>query len=313
MKALGLFPVMAWIAQDLKRQNIGHVHAHFASYPALAGLVLNHLAGITYIFTAHAFDLYVDPSQLEAKVDGARFVATPSEFNQRILRRHTLRGTSIHVVRCGVRVPESLPIMHSAPAEVVCVGRLVEKKGQKHLIDACRILVDRGIDVRCVLIGDGPDRSLLQQQIVETRMVGHVTLAGPRTTDEVSAALRRATVFVLPSVVTGSGNAEGLPIALEEAMAAGVPVVSTRVTGIPELIEDGVNGVLVAPGDAGQLAAAIERLIASPSERERLRSAAFKTVQSEFELLQNARLLSRYLQDAIACVGDAHGAPRGDR
>jgi glycosyltransferase involved in cell wall biosynthesis len=299
LKGLGLFPVMVWISEELKRQRIDHVHAHFASYPALAGMVLQKLGGTSYSFTAHAFDIYVDPSQLDAKIDHAAFVATSSDYNRRLLARRSTRGTPVHVVRCGVRVPESLPELHNGPTTVLCVGRLVEKKGQAYLIDACAMLRGKGFDVQCMMIGDGPDRDLLQQRIDATGLTGHVKLAGSRTTDEVASALRQATVFVLPSIVTGSGNAEGLPLALEEAMAAGVPVLSTRVTGIPELVDDGVNGVLVDPGDASQLAAALERLITSPAERERLRKAAFETIRNEFGLLDNARKLSGYLEDAL--------------
>jgi glycosyltransferase involved in cell wall biosynthesis len=296
---LGLFPVIVWMAGDLERRGIRHVHAHFASHPTLAANVIQRLTGISYSFTAHAFDLYVDPSHLPNKVHDATFIVTISEYNRTLMRRLSDGVTPVHVIHCGVSVPEQLAPFEPGRREIVCVARLEEKKGHTYLIEACRILRERGIPLHCTLIGGGPEMESLRSQIAAASLEDVVDLAGPQTSERVQQVLAGAGVFVLPSVVTRSGNAEGIPVALMEAMAAGVPVVSTSITGIPELVVDGVTGLLAPERDPIALADAIERLLRDPALAEQLRQAAFAKVRDEFEIGANAGEIERHFAGVI--------------
>jgi colanic acid/amylovoran biosynthesis glycosyltransferase len=296
---LGLFPVVVWMAGDLERRGIRHVHAHFASHPALAANLIQRLTGISYSFTAHAYDLYVDPSHLPNKVHDATFIVTISEYNRTLMRRLSDGATPVHVIHCGVRVPEQLPPFDPERRKIVCVARLEEKKGHGDLVEACRLLRERGSTVHATIVGGGPEMERLRSQIAAAGLGDLVELAGPQTSERVQQYLASAGVFVLPSVVTRSGNAEGIPVALMEAMAAGVPVVSTAITGIPELVVDGVTGLLVEQRDPQALADAIERLMDDPALRKRLRDAAFQKVRDEFEIGANAIEIGRHFAGVI--------------
>lgn len=295
LKSLGLFPIMVRMAAELEDSHTRHVHAHFASYPTLAALVIQRLTGISYSFTAHAFDLYVDPSHLATKVAEANFIVTISEYNHRLLQPLADGQTPVHVVHCGVDVPDRLPEQRPCSREILCVGRLEEKKGQRYLIEACRILRDRGQAFHCTIVGSGPERERLERQIADAGLGEYVELTGPLTAEYVQERLAAAEVFALPSVVTRNGNAEGIPVALMEAMAAGVPVISTRTTGIPELVIDGQTGLLVEPRDASALAEAIEHVLDDAELAERLRQSAFEKVRADFRLDENARAIEDHL------------------
>lgn len=297
--SLGLFPVIVWMADDLERRGIRHLHAHFASYPTLAALIIHRLTDISYSFTAHAYDLYVDPSHLPNKVSGATFIVTISEYNRFLLRSLAGDATRVHVIHCGVSLSASLPDRQREHREVVCVARLEEKKGHRFLIEACGLLHRRGVSLHCTIVGGGPEMDRLRSQVLAGGLEDVVTLEGPQTSERVQEALACAAIFVLPSVVTRSGNAEGIPVALMEAMAAGVPVISTSITGIPELVIDEQTGLLVPERDAATLADAIERLLDNPELCDRLREAAFRKVHDGFDLESNAREIERHLWDAI--------------
>ncbi|HYI15783.1 MAG TPA: glycosyltransferase [Thermomicrobiales bacterium] len=297
--SLGLFPTIVWMADDLERRGIRHIHAHFASHPTLAALIIHRLTGISYSFTAHAYDLYVDPSHLPNKVSEATFIVTISEYNQALLRPLAGDTTPVHVIHCGVTLPECLPGPLPGRRAVVCVARLEEKKGQKYLIEACGLLHRRGVSLHCTIIGGGPELKHLQALVARHGLAAVVQLVGPQTSERDQEYLSSADLFVLPSVVTKSGNAEGIPVALMEAMAAGVPVISTSTTGIPELVIDDETGLLVPPRDIEALADAIEQLLDDRELSDRLRVAAFQKVAAEFEIEANAREIERHMLDAI--------------
>jgi colanic acid/amylovoran biosynthesis glycosyltransferase len=297
--SLGFFPLIVWMADDLERRGVRHVHAHFASYPALAAHIIQGLTGISYSFTAHAYDLYVDPSHLPNKVSNATFIVTISEYNRGLLRPLAADATPVHVIHCGVALPARMPIARPGRREIVCVARLEEKKGQKYLIDACALLHRRDVSLHCTIVGGGPELDQLRALVASHGLQEVIDLAGPQTAERVQEYLAGADLFVLPSVVTRSGNAEGIPVALMEAMAAGVPVISTSTTGIPELVVDGETGLLVPPRDVVSLADAIERLLNDDELADRLREAAYLKVAAEFEIGANARQIEGHMLAAI--------------
>lgn len=283
-------------ASHMERTGVQHLHAHWATHTALAAWAVHRLTGLSYSFTAHADDIFVTRPMLDEKVRDAAFVVTISDFNRAFLidRIGASSATPIEVVRCGVSAEEFQPApapAESTPFTIVCVARLEAKKGHVDLIDACAELVRRGIDLRCRLIGEGSRRGAIEARTSQLGIADRVELLGARKREEVRETIASAHVFVLPSVVDPDGRADGIPVALMEAMAMCRPVVTTRVTGIPELVEDEVSGLLVAPGDAGALAEAIDRVRLDPALRARLAETGRGRVLQDHDLHENIRRL----------------------
>lgn len=297
---LGIIPKAAKFAYDMQRLGITHVHAHFANHPTVAAFVINRLTGIPFSFTAHAHDLYVDQHMLKEKVRAAKFVVAISEYNKNLITKYAGEAmrNKIKIVHCGVDTRLFQPRQKSAgqaPFTIVCVGSLEEKKGQTYLVEACKILKQRGLVFVCHLIGDGASRPALEAQISRDGLADVVKLEGGRPRDEVLKMLARADVVSLPSIRTKSGKMEGIPVALMEPLACEVPVVSTRISGIPELVEDGVTGLLVAPEDPVALANALQRLANNPELGIRLGQAGREKVLREFDLKDNTAMLAQLM------------------
>lgn len=280
------------------RRPAPHIHAHYATYPALAAWVCHELIGTSYSFTAHAHDLYVDTSMLDRKVADARFVVTISEYNRALLRRIAGDGTPIHVIHAGIDVPaypfRPRRIPTSGPVRALTVASLQEYKGHAVLLEALarggpgveRITVD--------LIGDGALRADLETLTAALGLGGRVRFLGSRSQDEVRAALDAADLFVLPSVVAADGQMEGLPVALMEALACGVPTVSTALSGIPEIVVDNVTGLLAVPGDAVSLNTALTAM--TEADTERFGRAGRELVVRDFDLHRTIDALADLLR-----------------
>jgi colanic acid/amylovoran biosynthesis glycosyltransferase len=299
--AIGCFPKVAHSARRMQAEGVTHVHCHFANHPAVAGLIVHRLTGIPFSFTAHGSDLHKDRRMLGRKVAEAAFVATVSHDNRRLIVAECGEHVAgkVHVLRAGVDTALFAPSTFEPAGQrrdalrIVCVGTLHEVKGQTYLIEACRLLAGQGIDVRCRLIGGGPDERALRAQVEHAGLTESIVLAGPRTRQQIVEELRRADALVAPSVPTRAGRREGIPVVLMEAMSTGLPVVASAISGIPELVEDEVSGVLVPPRDAAAIARALRRLTADPALRERLGRAARSRVLAEFDLEDSAAELAR--------------------
>lgn len=283
-RALATVPIAAAHARELEASKVDHVHAHYATYPALAAWLIQRLTGIPYSFTAHAHDIYVHRLMLGRKVAEARFVVTISDFNHRLLTQ--AGGTPVEVVHCGVPVdsiacrPRTLPT--EGPVQVLCVASLQEYKGHAILLDALAMGGLERLRVECV--GSGPLRSDLKARAAALGLSDRVTFSGPQPEHEVAARFAAADAFVLPSIVAADGQMEGLPVVLMEALAHGVPAVSTRLSGIPELVRDGETGLLATPGDPVSLHDALMRLLAEPSGAAERALAGRALVEDEFDL-----------------------------
>lgn len=307
-KALWVVPRAAEVARRLEERGVRHVHAHWATHPALAAWVVGRLTGVGYSFTAHAHDLYLDRAMLREKLAEARFAVTISRFNRALLAR--LYGPAAVartvVIPCGVDPRLFRPRAPRAPDglfRVACVAGLRDYKGHRFLLDAVALLRDRGVPVRCELAGDGPERRALQRRAAALRLGDRVAFRGAEPQDRVSALLAASDAMALPSVVTPEGMMDGIPVALMEAMAMGVPVVATRVSGIPELVEDGRTGLLAPPRDPAALAAALERLHRDPALAARLGAAGRARVLARYDLRRSAARLRALL--AAAAEGRA--------
>lgn len=275
------------LARKLQRDRARHLHAAFAHTPASIAHFVHLLSGIPFSFAGHAKDLYTsEPAALAARAAAAEFVLVCSASAARELEHRAGPGARIvlqyHGVDSARFTPERLHADRGAPLRVLAVGRLVEKKGYPVLLDAlARVAAERRIE--CEMIGGGPLEPELRAQVSRLGLDRIVTLHGEQTHQEIAAAYRRADVFVQASVVLRNGDRDGIPNALLEAMASGLPVLATRVAGIPEVVSTGVNGVLVDPGDADALATALLDLIDDVDLRRRLGGAARQHVVEELD------------------------------
>ena len=260
----------AWLGLELRGEGIRHVHAHFAGIAARTAYWLKEFYGITYSFTGHANDMFCAadfPVALEDLVREAAFVVTVSDFTQGWLReRNPLHAAKIHRVYNGIDLSHSaLSDPPPGPPQILSVGRYIEKKGFEDLIDACAILHARGVDFTCAIVGGGPLEETLRARIARHGLENQVQLTGPRSQKEVRSRLAQASVFALACATEAGGGMDVLPTVLVEAMAAGLPVVSTRLAGVPEIVEHGVSGLLVGEKQPAALADALESLLCNPA------------------------------------------------
>jgi len=285
-----------WLARDLRRNGVGHVHAHFIHSPAAVTYLAFLAGGPPFSVTAHAKDLYTTlPRNLRIRARAARFVITCTRFNAAHLASVVSAG--IHVVYHGTDLQRFSPGGPLAePQRILSVGRLVSKKGYKDLVDALALLQNKGLRIHADVYGGGPLRHELEARAHRLGLDGRLTFHGARLQDEILAAYRRAAVFVLAPVVTDDGDRDGIPNVLVEAMASGVPVVATKISGIPELITDGIDGLLVNEHDPGALAAAIERVLIDSELAAQLGRAGRRRVERDFDLVANTHRLRALLE-----------------
>ena len=296
-----------YLADVLFGEPVTHLHAHFASSPALVALFTSRLTDVPYTLTAHAKDIYVShPDDLRAKLREARAVVTCTEYNRRhLLRRYSGEcGGKLYRVYHGLDLSQFPLAASHAPepdgAVILSVARLVEKKGLDDLIAAVEILRRRGRRLRLEIIGTGPLRGTLEAQAKHLGLEDRVRLLGPQPHEAVRRAYGRASVFALPCRVAADGDRDGIPNVLLEAVASGVPVVSTHVSGIPELIESEHGGLLVEPNNPGMLADALDRILQSPELRARLTRAARAKLEAHFSLDQCSAGLLALFQAVLA-------------
>jgi len=293
------------LAVQLRRTGCTHVHAAFAHGPASTARFAYLLTGIPYSFGAHAKDLYLsDRRELADKVADASFVLTCSMAAQQELVSQTGADAKIVLAYHGVDTERFAPgpagAVADAPKRILAVGRLVEKKGYPVLLAAVRQLLDEGHEVRLRVVGGGPDQERLATLARELGLDRRVSFAGARTHQQIVAEYAQADLFVQASVVIADGDRDGVPNSLLEAMASGLPVVASRVSGIPEAIEDGVSGVLVPPGDPGALAQALARVVTEDGFADRLGVGARHRAIADFDRRTCAQALAPLFRPVAA-------------
>lgn len=303
VKLLWQFLAAAVLAGELQRSGAQHLHAHFAHVPTTIAMYAAAMAGIPFSFTCHANDIFERGTALRQKVRRARFTACISDFNRHYLTHLGCDARRMHIVRCAIDLTEYAfrpPSRPKGPVRIFSVGRLVEKKGVFYLLEAASILRERGIEIEVCVAGDGPLFDELRTLVAKRAMGAYVDLIGSQPQERIRELMRDADLFVLPCVVAASGDRDGIPVALMEAMAMGIPVVSTIVSGIPELIRHEVSGMLAAPRDSSNLADAIARLATDPDFARACALEARATMEREFEEGLNAGRLAVLIE---------HGAP----
>lgn len=280
-----------------------HLHAHFGSVATTVARLASLLTGVPYTFTAHAKDIFheeVDGDDLRRKLVDAASCVTVSDFNVAHLRA-TQGAAADRVVRIynGLdlhRFPYARP--DERDQAIVSVGRLVEKKGFTDLVAACAILAGEGRRFRCDIVGSGPLAPVLAEQVTSAGLDDIVTLTGSMPQHEVKRSVQRAAVLAAPCVIADDGNRDGLPTVLLEAMALGTPCVATDVTGVPEMIRDGVTGLLVGQHDPVALARSLGRLLDDRLLRNRLAASARTLIETEFDGSRQSKRLLALFADA---------------
>ncbi len=300
LKWLLLLPRMLWLGALAADRGIDHLHAHFAALPANAAWTIHQVYGIPYSVTAHAYDLRTSPWLLRLSLADASFGVTVSEYTTRLARELVPEhdGFHWHLIRNGLplelfRPPESRP---ARPRPLILsVGRLVAQKGFADLLEACRILRDGGTEFACLIVGEGPLGEELRRRAETAGLADRVTFAGVLTGAELRQAYARADLFVLACVRPAEGGGDTLPVVLSEAAAMGLPLVSTPVAAIPELIEDGLDGRLVPEHSPAVLAEAIRELLAREDLRRGYAARALALVRAEYDAARSTdRLVSLF-------------------
>lgn len=289
------------VGQWMLRNGLRHVHVHFANNTAMVALIAARIFPVKYSISVHGPNEFygVQQYRLREKVAGADFLICIGQFCRSQLMRLSDpdQWEKLHIVPLGVD-PDVFPPRPSpgagAESNVLCVGRLVPEKGQLILVLALARLTARGVSVRLHLAGDGPSRSALEDMAHSFGLTGRITFHGSVNQDRLRGLLETADVFVLPSF------AEGIPVALMEAMSMEIPCVSTFVAGIPELIDSGTNGVLVPPSDADLLADAIAMLLADDALRGSIARAGRLKIIAKYNLRPNVERLGAIFRDKLA-------------
>jgi len=279
--------------------HIDHIHAHWATYPSTAAMLISQLTGKAFSFTSHAHDIFLENHFIKDKVNASKFSVTISNFNVSLLNK--LKGidsSKIKVVHCAIDLDEYLIENCNKEFNILAVGRFDEIKGCKYLIDAISILRSKNISISCNIVGSGELRDELMAQTNNLDLNDNVIFHSAKPQNEIRNLMQKSDMFVLPSIKTSSGNMDGIPVVLMESMALGTPVISTYVSGIPELIKNEINGFLVEQKNAAQLADAIDMVLKmGDAEKQELIKNARKTIESDFNINVEANKLLGFIKE----------------
>ncbi len=305
-----------YFAELFERHGIEHFHVHFANRAAQTALFVKAISGIPFSVTAHGQDFMVDLGSVELLREicaGAEFVAAETDYSVGMLRaRCPDAAGKIHRVYNGMDLtnfpaPSAPAALPNEPVKILSVGRLVEFKGFRYLLEACAELARRGANFRCEIVGDGPLRETLGAQIVAAKLQDRVVLSGARSQEEIFQRLREADIFALPSVIDAAGASDVFPTVILEAMASGRPVVSTMVAGIPESVVDGATGLLVPPNDSRAFAGALEKLVRDADLRASFGATGRERVEQNFQVDSTVQPLEALLRQSSP--GESKPAP----
>jgi len=298
LKNLSVLPKGLVLGEEIRKKGFDHIHAHWASTPSTAAYIASLYSGVPWSFTAHRWDIKED-NMLETKIRSSEFVRAISVNGANEIKSKISKTLwhKVKVIHMGVRLPLNECTPEQDVFTIASVGNLIPVKGHRFLLEACLLLKQRGKIFKCFLIGDGPLKQELLEMIHKLDLDDMVTLCGRLPHDKVLGMYQDCCVSVLvhPSIVTEDGEREGIPVALMEAMAVGVPVISTTTGSIPELVGDGA-GILVPPGDSKALADAIEVIMENPYYRTELGQKGRKKIEADFSLSSVVKQLAELFQ-----------------
>ena len=305
-RAVVLFPKAVMMASLMQSEAVEHIHAHYATHPALVAWIIHRLTGLSYSVTAHAHDIFVVQTMLKTKLRAAAFIAAISEFNRQYMVDvvgEDIRR-KIHIIHCGI-VPDWYSKKSQGDKEsggrieILNISSLQPYKGQIYLLKACKILEEWCIPFHCQIIGEGEERENLENFLRAHRLSDQVHLLGALAQEKVAQILQTVDCYVQPSVIADDGKMEGIPVAIMEALATGLPVIATNISGIPEIIRSGETGFLISPGDAAELASTIKEVFQRKDYAQQMAMAGRNLVHKEFDLFTNVDLLAIQFENII--------------
>lgn len=307
LKRVDIFLKSIWIARDLEPSHVQLIHSHFAWLSAASAWVVGDLLHLPFTATTHAYDIYSERNDLlDLTTRYAAKVITISQNNKRAMLEKCshLIEAKIKVIHCGVdlfffQTSQRGQGQIAEPMQITSVGSLIPKKGHEYLIRACALLKQRGVDFHCTIVGVGGLKKQLQSLIDENKLGGQVSLAGAQSQVWVRNQLIHSDVFALACVQAGLKGQDGIPVAMMEALAMGLPVISTPVSGIPELISNEVSGLLVPERDPEHLAEAIVRVKEDAVLRQSLRACGRDLVEHEYDITLNVKELSELFYEVV--------------
>ncbi|MFZ1219443.1 MAG: glycosyltransferase family 4 protein [Chthoniobacterales bacterium] len=285
-----------YVGKRMQESGLGHLHAHFAGMAARTAWWISEFFGIPFSFTGHANDIFAPRDfviSLSKLMGSAAAIVTVSDYAANYLKRSfPEEAPRIHRVYNGIDLSRFQPADFAGKTPtIIAIGRLIEKKGFTDLIRACGLLKGRGRAFVCDIIGEGPLEDTLRAQIAGAGLEGVVRLIGPQTQAQIAERLANATIFVLPCTREEGGGMDNLPTVVMEAMAAGLPVISTPLAGVPEMVEPDVNGELVPEHDPAALSEAVERLMDDADRTRRLGARGRDLAREKFSIEESARQL----------------------
>lgn len=279
----------AWLGPRLQALGVDRLHAHFAGLAARTAYWIERFSGIPFSFTAHANDIFAPKSfavSLGKIISATQVVITVSDFGVAYLReKFPAEAAKFHRVYNGIdRARFARATFTQEPPGIISIGRLIEKKGLGDLIEACRLLAAQGTIFQAEIIGEGPLEAELQRQIAAAGLTESVKLTGPLPQPEVIRRLARSALFALPCVTEASGGMDNLPTVVMEAMAAGLPVISTPLAGVPEMVQDGATGFLIPEHNPAALAEALRKLLSDRALARALGEAGYARAVEQFAI-----------------------------
>jgi glycosyltransferase involved in cell wall biosynthesis len=303
LKFLAIMPKSLYLVQIFKKENVCHLHAHFAAVPATCAYFISKISGLPFSFTAHAWDIYVKGTDLllREKMQAADRVITISDYNRKYLLSFGVDDEKVEVFYQGIEL-ERYPYVEAEPRKIpilVAGGGLEAKKGIDVFIRALGVLLKNGVRFEAKIFGDGEEKENLMQLASSLNLQREISFVGSMPHREVIRLFQQADIFVMPAVRAKNGSIDGLPNVLAEAMACGATVAASDFSGIPELVRKGEDGILFPAGNADKLADALTKLCGNPETRKSLSRSARRRVEDFFDLRKNILHLVNYFQDVL--------------
>jgi glycosyltransferase involved in cell wall biosynthesis len=304
IKNLTIFPKGVFIAEMIKKENISHIHAHWGSTTSTMAYIVSRLTNIPWSFTLHRWDIK-ENNMLKEKVKSARFIRCISENGKKELFQIIGKDyqEKIKVVHMGVKVPKEFSELKK-PKDfftIITPANLVEVKGHKYLIEACLNLVKQGIkNFQCIFYGKGPLRNHLENLVKDRYLTNYIKIQNPIPHEDLMRLYKKRNIdiVILPSITTDKGEHEGIPVALMEAMAYGIPVVSTNTGGIPELLSNGA-GITVEQKSPEKLAEAIIKIMKDTDFKKELSKNGFQKIKEDFNIEKNTKILLELIKQSL--------------
>ncbi|WP_025742483.1 glycosyltransferase family 4 protein [Aquimarina pacifica] len=307
LKSFRDYCIGLYFFSKLKRTSITHFHAHFAFLAVDIASVLSKLFGLNYSLTMHANDIYTNTDKIKKVIRESSFVITCTEYNREYLNKVTCNKyqDKIHKVYHGIDTSKwtfrERKDVNTSEIKIISVARLVEKKGLFYLLESIKILVDKGKNINCTIIGEGVLKDKMIDFIRTNRLEAFIKIIGFQKQDMVRQMFIKSDVFVLPSIIAQNGDRDGLPNVIVEAMALGLPVISTATSAIPEVIEDRITGLLVKEKDSLAIARAIDELIANQELYNLIRKNAENKIQSKMHIEHATNKIANLFRSQATC------------